>query len=429
MRDASVGTARPEGTRRPVVRFWLVLLGAVALSAGAAWLLAGAGSAPDLARQPTEIVPVVSDPSGGLRELEEQARAQPADASAAIELGQAYAALNLAGPALREFQRAGRLDPARIPARVGQAQMWMRLGRPGHAVQAFEWAVARRPDHAALRLELAAAFLELRELKQAGIQARKAVDLEPFNPEARRALATAHLEVRMTDAALAQGQKALDLAPEDPANWILMGTIHFRGSRYPEAARHLRRALALRPEDPNANLLLAQCVSRLESTPAAQKEAGDLLLRALVADPFHREALYEMGVHYLGRGELDLAASMLRRAREADPLSPEVLLSLGQTLVRLGERREGRDLVQRAQELKDRTLDFTALEYQCEYNPSPAAFVRLSELYLRNGAVDAALHALRKARRKYPANSQVRDRLADAEQRAARTEGRPSAPR
>jgi Flp pilus assembly protein TadD len=354
------------------------------------------------------------------------ARQSPNRADLALEAGGLAGDAGRYREALRWFEKAQQLDPKLLPALSGQGQMWMNLGRPGRAAAKYEQALKQAPQEPQLLLELARAYLLLRDFPPALRAAESAEKLVPENPEVHRAKALIYAEVLAPDQARASARKACELEPNNPENWATLANLELRNNGFGPAETALKQALALDSAHLSANLLYAQVLTTGKKTPAAEREAFEVLARLRVLDPDHPQALLQQAQILLRAEKIPLAISLLRQAREAAPRDSAILLALGQALTRSGKIEEGVALTVKAQQLAPKGVSFTDLEELVAKNPEPALVMRLADLYIRNDLPDSAVHVLERAVQRTPGSSLLRAKLAAIRTRTRDTEFRKS---
>lgn len=387
---------------------WLVAGGAAVIGSG--WYALRPAELP-----PPPLAPALSSTARNstqeLAQAEMAAQQRPDRADLAVEAGGLAGDAGKYQEALRWFEKAQRLDPKLLPALSGQGQMWMALGHPGRAAAKYEEALKLEAREPQLLLELARAYLLLRDFPPALRAAEAAEKLVPENPEVHRAKALIYAEVMAPDQARASARRACELEPQNPENWAALASLELRNNGYGPAEAALKRALALDPAHPSANLLYAQVLTNGKKTPAAEREAFEVLARLRVLDPDNSQALLQQAQILLRAGKVPLAVSLLRQAREAAPRDSAILLALGQALSRSGKIEEGVALTAKAQQLAPKGVSFTDLEELVAKNPDPVLVMRLADLYLRNDLPDSAVHVLERAVRRSPENGALRAKL------------------
>ncbi|MGV3725047.1 MAG: tetratricopeptide repeat protein [Actinomycetota bacterium] len=289
--------------------------------------------------------------------------------------------------------------------------MWMALGRPGRAAAKYEEALKLAPEEPRLLLELARAYLMLRDFPLALRAAEAAEKLAPRSADVHRAKALIYADALAPDQSRQSAQRACELEPENPENWATLASLELRNNGFEPAETALKRALALDPAHISANLLYAQVLTTGKKTPAAEREAFQVLGRVRVLDPKNSQALLHQAQILLRAGKIPLAVSLLRQAREAAPRDSAILLALGQALGQAGQVEEGVKLTAKAQQLAPKGVSFTDLEELVAKNPDPVLVMRLADLYVRNDLHDSAVHVLERAVTRSPGSAALRAKL------------------
>ena len=79
--------------------------------------------------------------------LKENVAANPADAAAWVQLGNAYFDANQPRPAIEAYQKHLELNPGNADAWTDLGVMYRRAGQPVEAIKAFDMAVEKNPAH------------------------------------------------------------------------------------------------------------------------------------------------------------------------------------------------------------------------------------------------------------------------------------------
>jgi cytochrome c-type biogenesis protein CcmH/NrfG len=190
--------------------------------------------------------------------------------------------------------------------------------RYAEAKAEFEQAVKRRPDDAGNHILLANARFELEDYDGARRSFEEALRLDPDAPEAHRGLAIVVMRAR----------------PGDRAAWN-------------QARAHLEKVLARNPKDRNAIVSVAQIVSEnadradAEGYPAAQRDAEELLRRALALDDRDPRTLFHLALVYARKGDLPTAlqvADRLERVVKERPGFPHYTRAIVYTIAEEDEQ-------------------------------------------------------------------------------------------
>jgi tetratricopeptide (TPR) repeat protein len=163
----------------------------------------------------------------------------------------------------------------------------------GHYAEAkaeFEQAVKARPGDAGNHILLGNAHFELEDYPAARREFEEALRLDPDAPEAHRSLAIVIMRA-------GKGSRAA----------------------FGEARPHLEKVLAKNPKDRNAIVSVAQILSEnadpadAEAYAAAQREAEELLRRALSLDDRDPRTLFHTALVYARKGDVATALTVAER--------------------------------------------------------------------------------------------------------------------
>ena len=138
-------------------------------------------------------------------------------------------------------------------------------------------------------------------------------------------------------AALAKTTSALQKNPDSAAAWVLMGRLAMacRGG-FKTAVESFRKALDSRPGDVEIEVLLAEALLSL----GRPREAGEALVRALRARPYHLPAMLALARLGEAARKPAEAEALLREAARRHPRAQEAARCLGDFLKRRGRLEE-----------------------------------------------------------------------------------------
>lgn len=138
-------------------------------------------------------------------------------------------------------------------------------------------------------------------------------------------------------AALAKTTVALKKSPRSAAAWVLMGRLAMACNHgFKTAIESFRKALESQPGDVETEVLLADAL-RCQGRP---REAGEALVRALRARPYHLPAMLALARLGEAARQPAEAEALLREAARRHPQAPEAARGLGDFLKRSGRVEE-----------------------------------------------------------------------------------------
>lgn len=198
----------------------------------------------------------------------------------------------------------------------------------------------------------------------------------------------------------AAGTVAAQASPDDPAarraraegQMIRALTEHFLGNDS-SAVRLLDQALALAPGDAGVLDALAEVHAALGDVPAALYRAE----QAAAAAPDRPSVRVRLGRLQAQAGQREAALASLQAARALDAADPEPLVALAEVYAAAGRAAD----------------EIATLEALVAIGDTPAARLRLADLYVRDGEPERAAASVRAAIRLAPGESMLRDRLAE----------------
>jgi cytochrome c-type biogenesis protein CcmH/NrfG len=123
-----------------------------------------------------------------VRSLEAQASANPGDATARIELGNAYFDAERYTDAIKWYQEAIQIDPKNVNASTDLGVAYYYVNQPDRAIQQFDHSLSIDPNHVKtiLNLGIVRAFGK-QDLAGAAQAWEKVIQLAPDSPEGRAA--------------------------------------------------------------------------------------------------------------------------------------------------------------------------------------------------------------------------------------------------
>jgi len=268
------------------------------------------------------------------------------------------------------------------------------------AIQNYKAAIKDDPQTPMLAEELSDLYIATGRLREAQNDAEDALKQNPNDVAARRMLARIlmrqigdsqrnRIDETMLKRTIEQFQKITELDPKDADAWLVLGRLHKVAQNSVESEKAYKKALELDPDNEDALNGLALVYADLGNT----KEAADLLKKASDQHPTAR-GLQTLAAAYEQMREFGLAAEALKRALEMEPQNAdEVRNELAQDLLFADRFDEARQIYQNL----------------VDQEPGNAqAWLRLSQVYLRQRDFGKAREASDKARAIEPNNVEVR---------------------
>jgi tetratricopeptide (TPR) repeat protein len=247
-----------------------------------------------------------------------------------------------------------------------------------------------------------------------------ALKRRPDDAETYRWLAAAAYDQGNRQTAVSALQAVTRLQPEDARAWRTLGLIYKENVEYQPARAAFERALARDRTQPSVRLELAETLLKLGDVAGVERELAacqgrvpaarhaELLAeccrirgdraglraaveRGLAAAPGHPGLLVQRAQIDLTDGHPAEALQRLDRAVAADPYRPEAVYQRGVVLRRLGRTEEARRDLARADELNQGLAEMSVLNQQAERAPHDAEVrYRLGRLCVELGKPELA---------------------------------------
>jgi tetratricopeptide (TPR) repeat protein len=248
----------------------------------------------------------------------------PEDATAHLNLGNAFGRLGRLDEAFASYRRALEADPGFAEAHNNLGELLLERGRAEEALVSCQQALRIRPDFAHAHQILGKALVRLGQFDEAVHSCRRAIAISPGFAEAHNSLGSALLGQARSQEAIASFQRALELNPDlAEAHANLARAVRSIG-RLDEAVTGFRRALLHRP-----GLVLAR--TELATTLRLQRhtdEAERICREALDLDPDSAAAFVVLAELRADAGRFVEAEELFCRALSLDPASPEAWAGL-----------------------------------------------------------------------------------------------------
>jgi tetratricopeptide (TPR) repeat protein len=189
---------------------------------------------------------------------------------------------------LSDLEEALRLDPHSIAANTFLSLYWQRHEKPELALEYLESAALYDPANPAFPAEVGNLLSDMGDLPAAQAAYQDAIDLAPKDPLYWRLMAefAVRHQIQLRELALPSAEQAVLLNDKDPASLMILGIVYYLLEEF-EISEHY-------------------------------------LLESLEIDPDFAPAHLHLGMNYLLRGEVGMAAQELEQARA---LAPETAIS------------------------------------------------------------------------------------------------------
>ena len=170
---------------------------------------------------------------------------------------------------------------------------------------------------------------------------------------------------------------------------IIQGIAYDSKNDYGNEISELSQALTINPEDEGTSYMLKLAQSKVSLVQGmSHRQSGDTdqaiqaYRNVLDNFPYAREALYNLGLSYIAKGEFQQAEEVLLRAWEIDPRDAHIFNSLGAVYMNRGMDEKAESHFQQAIQLDSNYL---------------LPHANLGKLYIGRGRHEEALKALKKA--------------------------------
>jgi tetratricopeptide (TPR) repeat protein len=240
------------------------------------------------------------------------------------------------------------------------------------------------------------------------------------DPEAGYSLATtilAHQDDKK--AALDAMQKLVAHNPDNPYAWMALSRVAVAADQLDKALEEVNKALVVSPDLPSASLLKAQILVRMER----KDEATQLLADAVDKHPENTSLHFAYGRMLLDGEELEGARSQFAIVVKLEPDNPEGLYSLALLELETGQYKSGEKHLKQLIELEEgvqnayyylgyaelkKGNDAAALDWYSKVESGDywsQTQLRIAEILVRQGNVDAMQNHMRVLRQKDPTQS------------------------
>lgn len=140
---------------------------------------------------------------------------------------------------------------------------------------------------------------------------------EPDNFQAQMEAGDMYAQIQKYETAIEFYQKGLALRPDERQANIVLANAYFDSKKFAEAGKYYAKALELDPNDVNARTDLG--TTFVEQQPPDLDRAVEEFKAALELDPKREATLYNLGVVYFRKGDIENAKDILAKLEAINP--------------------------------------------------------------------------------------------------------------
>ena len=285
----------------------------------------------------------------------------------------------------RAARRWVELAPDDIEAHKALTVLALHLGDTDEAIAQLDYLISAADDPQE-GYSLATALLARDPDKMAALAAmERLVAYHPENPHAWMALSRMSVNVNKLDKALDAVNRALDLSPALPAAMMLKAQILVRMERKAEATQVLETAVSKHPDNAMLHFAYGRMLLDGDDLAGARKQFG----RVVELDPENAEGLYSLALLELETKKYKAGEKHLQQLLKLRPDEQNAYYYLGYSSLEQGK-------------------DDAALQWYRKVEGGDywsQAQLRIAEILVRQGEVDAMQNHLRSLRRMNPDQS------------------------
>ncbi|MFP4686752.1 MAG: tetratricopeptide repeat protein [bacterium] len=282
---------------------------------------------------------------------------QPENARYLFFLGNTFYRLDQFSDAEEAYRRVMELDSNYTPARKRLAELYIEQENWKEAEKQFEKLLEEEPQDFEHRLNLGIILFQTEKFDRARDQLLKAREIQPGEPEVHFYLGRIALQRREYLSAVSRLQRAIELNPSAGIYYFYRGLARFHNEDYLSqndadwnSASDFRRALDMGADSPRSRFMLANSFlnrglfslreNNLERGVDQLRSAVEEYRKVLSGDWSASNAYHNMGVAYLGIGNLELARRAVEEAVAEEPTTPFFHDTLGEIYFRQGKFNE-----------------------------------------------------------------------------------------
>jgi tetratricopeptide (TPR) repeat protein len=235
-------------------------------------------------------------------------------------LGSIYIDIGRTSEAIAELQRALQLAPNsdEVLRRLGSA--YLRAGRQEDAIAAYTKATEVSPYLWTNFNSLGTAYFGIGKNDEALGAFQHITELDPGRAEGWEGIGTVNFRLGRWSKSLSMFQKAIELQPK-PAYYSNLGTTYYFLGIFDKAATTFEKAASMMPDNSDIRLNLADAYRWSGQTAKAQAtydQAISLAYKSIQVDPRDSDALGNLALAYVKKGDAKRALEFIARARTID---------------------------------------------------------------------------------------------------------------
>ena len=285
----------------------------------------------------------------------------------------------------RAARRWVELAPDDMEAHKALTVLALHLGDTAEAITQLDYLISTADDPEE-GYRLATALLGRDANKDEAVATmEKLVAHHPENPHAWMALSRMAVNAERLEKGLDAVNKALELSPQLPAAVILKAQILVRLDRKAEATRVLDAAVSMHPENSMLHFAYGRMLLDGDDLDGARKQFG----KVVELDPDNAEGLYSLALLELETKQYKAGEKHLQQLLQLRPDEQNAYYYLGYSALEQGD-------------------DATALQWYRKVEEGDywsQSQLRIAEILLRQGKVDAMRNYMRVLRQKNPEQS------------------------
>jgi len=153
-------------------------------------------------------------------------------------------------------------------------------------------------------------------------QTLETADKEPENFEAQIKAGDMYAKIQKFDTAVEFYEKANNIKPEDYETIVKIGNTFFDSKQFEKAEKWYGHALAKKPEDVNVRTDFG--ITFVERENPDLNRAVKEFQTSLQTNPNHEPTLYNLGIAYYKKGDVEETKKVLAQLETLKPTSPLV---------------------------------------------------------------------------------------------------------
>ncbi len=298
--------------------------------------------------------------------------------------------------AITEYQHAIRLDGEIAAYHYDLGSVYHSLGRLEEAEKEYQATLRLAPKMASVYHNLGEIYQDQGKLDEAIRAYQQSLKLSPEDKYTKARLTqTEQKRKKILEQDILRYQTAISLRPNDPKNYRQLALAYYNNRQLEEAIESLRIALYLQPDSEQARYDLESVLQQKETSLKTVLE-GYLAQGGEQSE--NPDVHYTIGLIYLSKGKLPLAAKHFRQTLKAAPTFASAWQNLGEALQVPGEREAAREAFQQAMRFQPDLLE---------------AHQQLGILEKEMGHLDAAMEQLQRANQIAPDDAKTHYHLGE----------------